>query len=649
MDDQAIPEWKQFEIAVAEFLRALDPSAKVTHDAKTPDLHTGKPRQRDVWIEGTLCRLFPIKVLVSCKFTADRIDEQDIDAFNGEFIASRANKGVIYARTGFTKEAIDKAKVLGFSCCRLYANQPPEIPEVLFFSSSYCSRNQGSLIFVERPDPVWRLTDWSDLFNAAVLVGNMQEIALDVLCTIYEHCIEESLGTTKAQGGVPAPWIVDVELKHPNAAVNPLKVRLGGRWRTWVAKAEAHLLNGTYSLTDGQFVGTQTGPVVDTWGIHPGPDWTECEPPIQSPANTCHFFIRGKTRETLVDVLGPQPIQIAEPPGPREPQKEGPAGKAVPATPRIVQGLNEGSLAMAQLEQIDDHDMRKLLLSVSQNRSVEMNSLLDDLQPVCLVDRESDRIRFQALPGQPNQIIVGVKCAKRLHVHCCAAAVILSAIKETGSAQDRLVALAYKMLNWVVGLDLQGHLGVELPAGHVLRPTGEDFPKELVAETSEADLKLGTRLYEFAFSAILLHELGHLKLGHTGEVGLRSIEQEKEADRFAAEWLTDFGQRNVDRMGALLGTALALLWLTIFNVFLGRRQSETHPEGYDRLFQVLDQIIDTSNELECLAVWEFVRRMLRAHMSSAGFELDEAVHDNPRDEVSRLIDRISSSERSVRD
>ena len=69
-----VPEWKQFEVAVANFLTALDPNARVTHDAKIDDAHTGKPRQRDVWIEAKVCQLFNLKILVSCKFWNTRIN-----------------------------------------------------------------------------------------------------------------------------------------------------------------------------------------------------------------------------------------------------------------------------------------------------------------------------------------------------------------------------------------------------------------------------------------------------------------------------------------------------------------------------------------------------------------------------------------------
>jgi hypothetical protein len=63
---------------------------------------------------------FPLKILVSCKKYKRKLDQQDIDAFNGELISSGAHKGVIYSYSGFNKYAIEKCKVLGISCCKLY-------------------------------------------------------------------------------------------------------------------------------------------------------------------------------------------------------------------------------------------------------------------------------------------------------------------------------------------------------------------------------------------------------------------------------------------------------------------------------------------------------------------------------------------------
>jgi hypothetical protein len=48
-------EWYKFELAVKDFLAAFDKNAIVTHDISIPDIDTGKPRQRDVWIETLVC------------------------------------------------------------------------------------------------------------------------------------------------------------------------------------------------------------------------------------------------------------------------------------------------------------------------------------------------------------------------------------------------------------------------------------------------------------------------------------------------------------------------------------------------------------------------------------------------------------------
>src|SRR5687767_13453107 len=54
--------WREFELAVAEFIRKLDPEARVTHNFHQADQQTGKRRQRDVWVETTVLKHFPITI-----------------------------------------------------------------------------------------------------------------------------------------------------------------------------------------------------------------------------------------------------------------------------------------------------------------------------------------------------------------------------------------------------------------------------------------------------------------------------------------------------------------------------------------------------------------------------------------------------------
>jgi hypothetical protein len=179
------PEWKEFELAVARFIEALDPKATVIHDAKLFDIHTNALRQRDVWIEAKVCQHFPIKALISCKRKKRKLDQQDIDAFNGELNSSGAHLGVIYSYSGFSDNAIKKAKKLQISCCRLYRNEPSNIPESIVFSSSYCCTPRMSLSVVAPLDPSWNLKIWRDLFLLIFEDDGAEISALDAIVKIY--------------------------------------------------------------------------------------------------------------------------------------------------------------------------------------------------------------------------------------------------------------------------------------------------------------------------------------------------------------------------------------------------------------------------------------------------------------------------------
>ena len=118
-------EWENFERAVAAIVKALTHGARVTHNARLPNMHTGRLRQRDVWIEASMGP-FSIKMLVSCQRPKRKIDEQDIDAFIGELWSSGAHKVVLYSLMGFTTLAVEKARSQAISCCKLCRNEPAE-------------------------------------------------------------------------------------------------------------------------------------------------------------------------------------------------------------------------------------------------------------------------------------------------------------------------------------------------------------------------------------------------------------------------------------------------------------------------------------------------------------------------------------------
>ena len=300
---------------------------------------------------------------------------------------------------------------------------------------------------------------------------------------------------------------------------------------------------------------------------------------------------------------------------------------------------------MTQIARVHSEPIRKLLRAVSLNRARELEGLFDELSPVFELDRETERNLFQAILGDPNIIRMGLKCSVRLQAHAYAAGNVIQAIGRPDEREE-LMAPAKQILTWSVGLDLQRWLngfGADVTPEQVLPGGISELPKEIFRNLNPT---LGEGLFRYATAFILLHELGHLKFGHTHS----TYENEKEVDRFAAEWLSDAafestGDAEADRLAVLFGMSVALVWFTVFNIYFGQKQLTTHPEGYDRLWQVLDQVVDWNDDLERQMVWHFVGEMLVIHMWSAGFDFDERddVHmqGDPRDKANYLIDRIS--------
>jgi Peptidase U49 len=317
---------------------------------------------------------------------------------------------------------------------------------------------------------------------------------------------------------------------------------------------------------------------------------------------------------------------------------------------------------MRQMQRTDIEPIRALLRQVLRRKATDFDGLLSQLAPVLELDKEEDRIIFQTTIGNPNVIRIGVKCTVRLQAHAYASGIIIAALSTPGfnelsdSDRQELLSPADGFLTWAVGRDLQTWLrrreGFDTDLDKILAGAGTELPESLLTSLSRKQRIFGEGLFRIACAWIILHEIGHLHSGHVACREYESISQEKEADRFATDWLLDgaSSSQNAEssRINALFGIAVALTWLTVFNVFLGQMESVTHPQGYDRLFQVLDHAIDPQNKVEHAMVWFFVDQMLLIHMWSAGFNSTQDakhVYEDPRDHVNDLIDRISKQQR----
>jgi len=238
-----------------------------------PDEHTGLPRQRDVWIETRIFGHFPVKVLVSCKHLGRVLNQQDIDHFNGELAGSGAPIGVIYSLNGFNEAAVKKARVLGISCCRIYRNEPADLPEVLIHSWHALMPALTVTVRLPIPQSLEAVT-WDEFLQSKY---NTERGEMSVIQILKFEIEEKYRAAAFSRGSASTGW--SIQFNFPvDESDDALRIQFDGRWIVYQAKIEAHLVVGSYNVTASHFIGTQCTPPVDTQGENPGPGWVLLDP-----------------------------------------------------------------------------------------------------------------------------------------------------------------------------------------------------------------------------------------------------------------------------------------------------------------------------------------------------------------------------------
>lgn len=292
---------KEFEEAVFRFAIRLDPHSKVFFDHSVPDRDTGEYRQCDVWIEAKYGSHWPINILVSCKDHKRKLHVGDIGSFLDEIRSTGANLGVIYSRNGFSGHALEKARVNGLICCRLYQHQPADVPDVIFLNLYLCSSLVRLNVIVDANDGF--VNTWDDLFSCPY----KDETILDVICNEIESAVGESVNNIKTTVSFPSDWSREIQISHSNLR---LRIQIFGLWKKYKAKMDAILLNGSYCLKNELFQGSQFGPSIDTQGTYPGDGWEEVDSNITSlPSPKIITAIYDKEfHELLKKQFGPLPL-----------------------------------------------------------------------------------------------------------------------------------------------------------------------------------------------------------------------------------------------------------------------------------------------------------------------------------------------------
>ncbi|MEB3333412.1 MAG: phage exclusion protein Lit family protein [Cyanobacteriota bacterium] len=189
---------------------------------------------------------------------------------------------------------------------------------------------------------------------------------------------------------------------------------------------------------------------------------------------------------------------------------------------------------------------------------------------------------------------------------------------------DELVP-ALRLLRWaqqgLIG-EHEGDWPAELPRPDPNRPDGSS---EHVAD-------------EMALCVVAMylhHELAHIDLQL--ENPQDPMEEERLCDSCAANWILgslDLGTDVLQKRA--MGVAIGMLMLTVRGLSHGNRCDGVHPQGYERLVNVLRDRVPVDQR----AVWGVVVGMLAIHVNDLNFPANLEAYDDYRDAALGYCDHI---------
>lgn len=271
---------------------------------------------------------------------------------------------------------------------------------------------------------------------------------------------------------------------------------------------------------------------------------------------------------------------------------------------------------------------------VAPERVHAMLSLNHAIAPLINFVEGDPMVKF-SVDVATGEIKVGCSALERIWAHCLA---YIHLWERAQRRSGRIVDVrgtadserSFDLLKWAVEQELKGSCG--------------EYPAELGAP----DLSSPHGSHNFAANELFLvcvgfvlhHEMGHVVLKHSPDVDdATSIQQEREADRYAADWLLGDLPSETDRrfIKRSLGVCLAQACLASLEVY-GVKTAGRHPAGWDRLYSILSQyIIDGEHP-----AWWMACIILHLHAQNQSLPVElERQFEDPKEAADYLIDLLS--------
>lgn len=259
---------REFEKAVYNFVKILDPNAKVFFDHKVKGIDNNL-HQCDCWINTKIFGHYPLSILVSCKDKKEskrNLDITYINNFRGEIESTGANIGLIYTNTGFSKKAQQLAETFNnIYCCKLYENEPTDIPKDLVWFNYFLCKPYFQLILKGNFRKLGVKT-WNDLFNLKI---RDKKTVLDIISEKMLSSFKRVNEELKPRH-LPKDW-------EDELILNGKQIHVLWKWKIYKAQERAILIDGSYCLSNQSFSGSQTSPEFNFFNKNPGNYWEEIE------------------------------------------------------------------------------------------------------------------------------------------------------------------------------------------------------------------------------------------------------------------------------------------------------------------------------------------------------------------------------------
>jgi Peptidase U49 len=193
---------------------------------------------------------------------------------------------------------------------------------------------------------------------------------------------------------------------------------------------------------------------------------------------------------------------------------------------------------------------------------------------------------------------------------------------------DPLLRDAMALLRWSLKPMNPGRWPEELPA-----------PEETPEPASNAHVANEVAACVAAF--FLHHELAHIRLRHERtEDNVLSIEQERDADHEAANWILAKvpTEEGFDRRA--FGLTVGLMILVGRGIHYGDQDGETHPRTFDRLFNTLERHVSDPGH----TAWAFAMAVLKLHLDNSKIVVPEIVYASPKAAVNAYVEALAAEE-----